>query len=468
MKKLIFIFFGLLTLPLFVNAQDEVWFENDTYKNLQLMGDIKGTSIKIDVTCSAKTLAELIEKSRKLALYEYVFIGFPGASPVQKLAESSVYNQDKDFFMSYINNQSQGLQFVTGQQNKTKTASEVPDPNGKKKDVLIKATVTVDLNINEIRKNLESQGKIKSAANIKESIGEITVLVKPDDAWLNKMGGYKEIDNQGSVKIVRDYSQVKLDKRYNEIVAAITSNLGEYFKIDDIAIQLNNSNDEVLKDKLSDVELQESDEDKMARTLQADIILEVAFESDYKSGKELKEFSITLTGIDAYTNSRSEMPGATIRKSISGDDFNALLDATMKTVCDQFKGIALKFLVKRDETGLSGNVVCKIADDSPLKFTNKITLTDGSKLTFSQLVDEALEEIAKKSETFGAQTSTRREYNVKIPTKTINRKGKEVNNDFEKFSLAVEKYISENLTDVQAVVKPVGKGKVIVVFTPVQ
>lgn len=466
MKKLLLI--ALMSAATNVNAQNEVWFESDTYKKIELLGDTKGTNILVDVTCTGVSLAEVTTKAEKIALYQYIFIGLTGASPIAKLADNSVYNQDKDFFISFLNNKSEGLQFATGTHNKAKPISEVAGPSGKKKDVLVKATISVDLNIDEIRKNLEGKGKIKSAANIKESIGEITVVVKPDDRWLSRMRGIQEENNQDKKQIIKDYSIVKNDKRYNEVVAAISSKLGEYFKIDDISNQLNNSNDESLRDNLGgDVELQESPEDLMARTLQADIVLEVAFESDNKLGKELTEFSITLTGIDAYTNSRSEMSGTTVRKSISSDDFNSLLDAAMKTACDEFKSKALGFLVKRDETGISGKVICKV-ESSVVNFNSKITLTDGSKLPFSQLVDEALDEIAKKSNTFGTQTSTRREYDVKIPSKTKNRKGKEVSNDFEKFSLEVEKYISENFKDVQALVKPVGKGKVVVIFKPAE
>ena len=466
MKKIFFLLVGLISFIFGANAQNEVWFETDSYKKTELLGDTKGSSIKVEVTCSGKTLAELTQKAEKLALYEYIFVGFPGASPITKLAESAIYNQDKDFFISFINNKNEGLQFASGQQNKTKPASEVPDPNGKKKDVLLKATITVDLNIEEIRKMLEAKGKIKSMASISESMGVITVVVRPNDDWLKRLGLYTEEDNQGTVQIIRDYSKLSLNSDYNDIVQSIRVNLGQAFKIDDISAQLNAANDESLRDMLGDSELQESSEDILARTLQADIYLEVAYQTEKISGGQQTQFSIAFSGIDPYTNSSSDMPGQTIRKVASGDNMKAMLDATLKTACDDFKSKAMAFLVKRDEKGLSGQVFFKMESGVSLNFDSKITI-DGDRLTFSELIDEAIEELATTGTAFGTQTSSRLAYNVTIPSKTKNRKGTESPNNYKKFASKVEGYISDNLPDIEATVKVMGMGKVTVIFRPV-
>jgi bisphosphoglycerate-dependent phosphoglycerate mutase len=90
---------------------------------------------------------------------------------------------------------------------------------------------------------------------------------------------------------------------------------------------------------------------------------------------------------------------------------------------------------------------------------------EGEQLTFSELVDEAIEEIGK-GKAQGEQTKLRRVYDVKIPSKVKNRKGKEVSNNYEKFSLKVEEYVTENLKSVKAEVKPVGSGRVVVIFRP--
>jgi hypothetical protein len=331
----------------------------------------------------------------------------------------------------------------------------------------IKVTLTVTLKPEEIRKDLEAQGKIKSMDNLKESMGDITVVIRPNDAWLKRLGAYKETDNQGKKQIIRDYSQLSLDDDYNDIVQAIRVNLGQGFKIDDINSQLNAGNDEGLSNLLSDDDLKESPEDILARTLQADIYLEVSFEVEKISGGVETQFSLSFSGIDPYTNSSSDMPGQTIRKTTSGDNTKALLDAALKAACNDFQGKALAFLVKRNEKGLPGKMIFKISEGVELNFTSKINI-DGDKLTFSELVDEAVEELSVKSSVFGKATDTRREYDVFISSKTKNRKGKEVSNSYEKFASKVEAYINENLSEIQAVVRPVGAGKVTVVFKPAE
>jgi hypothetical protein len=459
----------LLLTTFYSKAQERVWEETDPFKTMEVWGDRVGENVKVDITCSAPSVNEAVLKARKVALYNYIFVGYDaegsGASGISKLSENSVYEQDLEFFTTYINDESKGLKYTEGKINTSKPGGEVKD--GRKK--LIKVTVTITLKIPQIIKDLESQGKIKSMESISDSMGPITVIVKPNDAWLRRLGAYREEDNQGKKQIMRDYSKLSLDKNYNDIIQSIRVNLGSGFKIDDINSQLNNSNNEVLRDNLSnDPDLQESGEEMMARTLQADLYLEVNFEKVDISGGMQKEFSISFTGIDPYTNSSGDMAGKTERKSTSGDNFNALLDATLKAVCNDFRPKALNFLVSRDEKGLPGKVVFKIpenvqlSDGTPLLFSMKFKI-EGEQLTFAELVDESIEEIAK-GKPQGEQTPLRRIYDVKIPSKVKNRKGKEVTNNYEKFSSKVEEYITENLKNVKAEIKAIGSGRVVVIF----
>ncbi|MFZ9700921.1 MAG: DUF6175 family protein [Flavobacteriales bacterium] len=445
-----------------LNAQNEPWFETDPFKAVELWGDTKGDYIKVDVTCSAPTVPEALLEARKLALYTYIFVGFDAA--VTKLAESSVYEQDKDFFIAFINEEGKGLRYAEGKINTSKPGGEVKIEKKK----MMKITTSVTLKIAEIRKDLESQGKIKSMADLRETLGEITVVVRPNDEWLKRLGGYSEEDNQGTPAIKRDYSKLSLNKDYNHILQSIRVNLGDGFKIEDINTQLANNNNEVMRDKLSDdVDLQESAEDMLARTLQADIYLELNFTEESVDGGTAKQMTISFTGIDAYSNSSSDMPGRSVTKRIVGDNKTALMDAALKEASNDFQAKALKFLVKREEKGLAGKIIFKVDAGVDLNFSSKINV-GGDKMTFSELIDEAAEELASKASPFGQQTSTRREYDVTIPSKTKNRKGKEVSNSFEKLASKIETYVTEELKDLQAVVKTVGKGKVVVVFKPAE
>lgn len=454
--------FALLLTPLMGFSQNEPWFETDPFKGIQLWGETKGDYIKVDVTCSAPTVPEALMEARKLALYTYIFVGFDAA--VTKLAESSVYEQDKDFFIAYINEEGKGLRFAEGKINTSKPGGEVKIEKKK----MVKLTTSVTLKITEIRKDLEAQGKIKSMADLKETLGEITVVVRPNDEWLKRLGGLSFEDNQGNKATKRDYSRLSENKDYNHILQSIRVNLGEGFKIDDINTQLANANNEVMRDKLSDdVDLQESAEDMLARTLSADIYLEVNFTEDSVDGGTAKQMTVSFTGIDAYSNSSSDMPGRSVTKRLVGDNRTGLMDAALKEASNDFQAKALKFLTNREAKGLAGKIIFKVDAGVDLNFSSKINV-GGDKMTFSELIDEAAEELASKASAFGAQTGTRREYDVTIPAKTKNRKGKEVSNSFEKLASKIETYVTEELKDLQAVVKTVGKGKVVVVFKPAE
>lgn len=453
-----------------IAQKNEVWLERDDYSAYEVWGDNVGDDVKVDITCSGEEVSDCLIEARKRAIYELIFKGYNaspsgGSAITQLIADKSAYDQNKEIFIDYINTEGKGLQYAQAKINTSKPGGEVKGWEGTKKK-LKKVTVTVTLRINNIREDLEKQGLVKSLAGVVESLGfEPTIIIKPNDAWLKKLGLYKEEDNQGKTQIIRQYEKIGTNQEYLDIVQVITRSIGDGFKIDQIAAQLNSSNDEALRNQLSDVELQESSEDILARTLQADIYLEIGYEKNLISGGQQTQLSLTINGVDPLTNSAKEMPGRKITKETSGDNYAELLEQTLKAATDEFKALALKFLVKRTENGIPGKMLFKIASDLEGEKTfNSYINADGEKVKFSELVDEAVEELSKKGTAFGTQTSTRREYDVLIDSKTTNRKGKPVSNSYEKVAEKMAQYLKK-YSDLHAYTKPVGKGKVVVIFT---
>ena len=145
---------------------NEVWLETDPQKIVEVGNDNVGEDVKADITCSAETVTDCKLKARKIALYELIFKGYNqsanGGSAIGKLiADMSVYSQNKDFFIAYINEEAKGLQFVQGIINVSKPGGEIKE--GKKKLKMVTCTIT--LKIEQIRKDLESQGMIKSLSS---------------------------------------------------------------------------------------------------------------------------------------------------------------------------------------------------------------------------------------------------------------------------------------------------------------
>jgi len=459
----------LIIVSIFITSStlaqsNEVWLETDAQKIVEVGNDNVGEDVKADITCSAETVTDCKLKARKIALYELIFKGYNqsanGGSAIGKLiADMSVYSQNKDFFIAYINEEAKGLQFVQGIINVSKPGGEIKE--GKKKLKMVTCTIT--LKIEQIRKDLESQGMIKSLSSVVASLGDIqpNIVVVPDDVWLKELGYLTQIDNQGVKQTNRDYSRVGENKDYADIFQSIARNFGDGFTITSIAAQLDGISNEKLQNASSDVELVESNDDYLARTLKADIFLQVGFVKETVSGGAESQFRITFNGVDPMTKSASDMPGQKITKKTSGDNFSELLDATLKIACNDFKAVALKYLVKRNDEGLPGKLLVKINSNLEMDFNSQITV-EGEKLALSQLVNDAVEKCAKSYKKSGSTTKSRIEFDVKIDPKVTNKRTKKVSaNDYEKFAWQVvnDEYLSKFAT---ADVKLNGTGMAII------
>jgi len=93
---------------------------------------------------------------------------------------------------------------------------------------------------------------------------------------------------------------------------------------------------------------------------------------------------------------------------------------------------------------LPGKMIIEISGGVDLNFSSKLDI-DGEKIGFNSLIDEAIEEFSLQASPFGRATNTRREYDVSIPSKTTNRNGTVVSNNYEKFANKVYDYIQNNL-----------------------
>jgi hypothetical protein len=451
---------------LYSNAQERVWEESDPFKATEVWGDKVGDNVKVDITCSAPSVNEALLKARKVALYTYIFIGYDSegtsASGISKLAENSVYEKDIEFFTAYINEEAKGLKYAEGKMNTSKPGGEVKD--GKKK--LVKVTITVTLKIPQIIKDLEDQGKIKSMENLKDVLGDINVIVKPNDQWLKDLGLLTYSDKNGQQIPKKDFTKLELNSDYNDILNQISQNLGNSFKIVNISTELENLNNLNSTLKPGSNKVQETEEDYLARTLHADLWLSVTFRKESISGGQQTQFVLTLSGIDAYT-SEPVINGEQITKVTSGDNFTALLHSTMKAACNDFRGKVLKFLTDRNVKGIKGKIVFNLSNEleGKLNFQSDVTV-NGRRAKFSQVIDGCINKLAKSPSVASISSPTERHYPILITPKTKDLFGNEINNNFEEFSLQVKDEISKYLTDIDVDVLPQGVGTVIVTFRP--
>lgn len=451
-------------------GQNEIWFTPDIYRSAKLWGDSKGSYFKVDVTCAAPTVEEAVSNAKKIALYNYIFVGFDDA--VAKLAESSVYEQHKDFFISYINEESKGLRFIEAKINVSQPASEVKVDKKKFR----KVTTTITVKAPEIIKDLEAQGKIKSMADITKILGSapIKVIIRPTDEWLQDLTdatGTPYIamkDNQGKRVPVKDYYRFGKDAPYfSDIKNSITRILGDGFSVIDLAQASSNANASGARDLAREIDggaVETSAADLVAKKEKATIFLDVLFKEAKIAGGTKKQFSLTISGVDAFTSLSTSMTGNTIRKETSSDDFNSLLDAALKVATNDFKDKALKFLVKRIEDGIPGKVEFRIGEGVDMKFSSEVDYNDRPQ-PLDRLLLIRIKKMAKAGAPAGSSSPTMMNYDVTIPARYYDQDlEEETNNDFDSFGANLAMDLAKYLPDYRFEKELVGLGHVVLIM----
>ncbi len=472
MKTKKIISFSIILLIIFsgkIFSQNEVWLETDAFKTTEVWGDKVGTDVKVDITCSAESVNECLLKARKVAIYELIFIGFDqigDASAVSMLIpDKSVYDQKKDFFVSYINEEGKGLQYAQGKINVSKPGGDVKD--GRKK--LKKVTVTVTLRIEQIKKDLEKLGLVASNKKLADELKyKPRIIIKPSDSWLEKLGALRIENNQGETKKIRDLQKITTAKNktgqpiFEIITATITKAFGDGFDVQSIASQLDAISNAKVNDQLSSYGLSESTEDLMARTLNADIYLDINYYEETVSGGQETQFNIQLMGVDPLTNSNiKELTGNLISKKTSGDNMTELIKSTLKSATNDFSGTVSDFFMLRLKDGLSCSIDFRIAKDLEGEKTFN-GMVKGKK--FKTLIDETVTVLATTGNKIGGDSPTALYYGVTIPAlREIGKK--QVANTVESFAETVMEEMSSKLEGFYLITQTVGKGKVIAIFT---
>jgi hypothetical protein len=444
---------------------NEVWLETDSYKTSEVANDNVGEDVKVDITCSAETVSDCKLKARKIALYDLIFKGYDqnsnGASAISKLVlDMGLYAQKRDFFISYLNEESKGLQWAQGIINVSKPGGDVKEGRSKLK----KVTVTVTLKMVEIRKDLEAQNLISSKKKLAEALKyKPRIIIKPSDSWLSDLKAIRTENSLGESKTIRDWEKLLTIKDFELITNAITKSIGDGFDIQSIASQLNSISNSKVNDQLSSYGLSESNEDMMARTLSADLYLDILYTKELISGGQEVQFNISLAGVDPLTNTKiDKLTGNQISKKTSGDNFTELLKTTLKSATNDFINGVSEYFMERLTDGMPCAIEFRIAKD----LENEKTFNGYVKgKKFKTLIDETVKKLSKTGDKVGADAPTMLNYLVKIDALQDIGGGKTSANSVETFAEKVFEEMSNKLEGFYLITSSVGKGKVVAIFT---
>lgn len=440
-----------------------VWEEDYQFEVLTDQAD--GGTVAIDITNTGKDIQECIKKAKSQALFTIIFKGYPAsntASASTALSDMGNYHQNTDFFTNYLSSNTAGLAFV----NKAKTNTR--KPGGKVSKKVIRSTTTVTILKSKLRENLQEQGYVESAANIAESLGmNPTVMIVPSNAWMKTAGFHIQVESNMGLVDQYDYQSALSDPEmgiFQTIEGYLKQPLQKNgFEIANLSAQISQIANENARDAMRETYIQESPLDLLAKQANADIWLNVSVITETVSGGMEKQYQITLNGVDPLTM-RDVINGTPQVVKSSGDNDMTLIRTTINAAIDNLMPEIIDFFTRRVEEGIPGMMIFKVSDDVSIDFEDEIEI-EGEEYAFAEVIDAMVSKKAKEYSPSGSSTSTRRAYDVKIPTKIENKlSGKVEPYNYEKFARKVKSEIKK-LGGIKAKVETVGLGKVYVIFT---
>ena len=254
-----------------------MWLQADPHFYAEVKGESNGSIARIDITCSAEKIEDIKKEAIKSALYRLIFEGFePGPNGEPSITalsnEVGLYQQKKADFDAYLNDPLQGMSKAQAKINPSKPGSEVKV--GEKKRKLLKATFSVEVNLDNLRADLEGRKLIKPANQ--SSSGYVpNIVILPSDAWMKINKFHSTKDNQGIKVDIYNFKDALDNQEMKQALREIKSKFEKNFKIIGYKDKLKEIDKEEAKNNALPVAKQASPLDIYAKTIAADIWIKI-------------------------------------------------------------------------------------------------------------------------------------------------------------------------------------------------
>ena len=285
------------------------------------------------------------------------------------------------------------------------------------------------------------------------------IMVVPEKAWAIN-NGYSDASGKGV-----DYSRVLRNENILNAITEMGNIMAERgYPLEHIQQQIDKLNNEEALDialtSKHDGELMEDDLDKLIRTAQADILVNIAFSEKRYGPQNRMEFRIT--SIDAATGKQiGGNVGAS--PSSSGSSTATLLKASVVSFMDDFCSEISNYFADVVEKGREGTFIFKIAEDCPLNFQSDVYL-NGEEGELSEVIEYWINENCLGAFTQSGRTKIRLAYDqVRFPLIGKGKfGGKAKAIDAEGFIKPIGSFLSQ--FGISIVTTPIGIGEVVVVL----
>lgn len=167
-----------------------------------------------------------------------------------------------------------------------------------------------------------------------------SLMVVPSDAWCKEHGYEQMFDNQGTSETIPDYrAAVSTDKQLNAVISKINTLMADRgFPLKDLqqsvrSISNLSAEDRLITSKQSGSAIVESPLDRLRRTANADIILEIDWTVNTVGPKS--SITYNLRALDAYSNKQVAGAEGTGKGSFSAE-LPVLLEEAVQDHMDSF------------------------------------------------------------------------------------------------------------------------------------
>ena len=293
-----------------------------------------------------------------------------------------------------------------------------------------------------------------------QAVNKPSIMIFPDDVWMNSNGFLKEVDNQGVKMMVPDYTKALLNVELGQVITNIEKMMLERgYPTENLASTLKSIQDaEAIKSMETSEDgnsVQVSLKDKLLNTARPHLILYVSWSINPVGPKKSVTFS--MKAVDAGTNKPAGAASGTGNELI-GATLPVMLETAVLSHIDNFNAQLMTYFEEMVTKGREITVEIQVYENSPKKINSEIN-EDG---------DELSDDIGKwmKANTVNGAFTTQSKTStlmkmtgVRIPLRNVD--GTEFSAD--NFGTNLRKYMRKTY-QLPCASYPVGTGKVVLVI----
>jgi hypothetical protein len=223
---------------------------------------------------------------------------------------------------------------------------------------------------------------LMSTSAFSQAVNKPSIMIFPDDVWMNSNGFLKELDNQGVKTMVPDYTKALLNEELSQVITKIETMMKDRgYPLENLSSSLKSIQDsEAIKSMETSEEgnsVQVSLKDKLLNAARPDIILYVSWKVNTLGPKKSVYFS--LKAMDAGTNKPAGAASGTGNELI-GATLGVMLETAVLSHIDSFNAQLMTYFDEMFAKGREITVEIQVFENSPKKINSEIN-EDGDELS---------------------------------------------------------------------------------------